>query len=138
MYIKPLSLIFSCIVCSLLIFSSSAYADKPLKSALGLDTEQAAKMAAIQKEARDAMRNPRGDLHRKQRELRRAKTANDSAAIAKLEKEIPPLQEKMKHVHDKEEQEIRAVLTPEQTRKYEQWLQERDAMAGSSRDVKDY
>ncbi|MCP5197565.1 MAG: Spy/CpxP family protein refolding chaperone [Gammaproteobacteria bacterium] len=138
MHFKSLSFIFSCIVCSLLLFGGDAYADRPLKSALDLNTEQAAKVAAIQKEARDAMRKPRGDLHRKQRELRRAEVANDSTAIARLEKEISPLQEKMKHVHDIEEQKIRAVLTGEQTGKYEQWLQERDAMVGSSRDVKDY
>ena len=138
MYSKQFSLIFSFVVCSLLLFSGYAHADKPLKSALDLNTDQAAKVAAIQKEARDSMRKPRGNLHRKQRELRRAKKANDSAAIAKLEQEIPPLQEKMKQIHEEEEEKIRAVLTPEQTKKYEEWLMERDAMAGSSRDVKDY
>jgi Spy/CpxP family protein refolding chaperone len=113
-----------------------AHADRPLKSALGLNTEQAAKVAAIQKEARTAIRKPRGDLHRKQRALRRAKTANDSASIARLEKEIVPLKEQMKNIHDKEERKIRAVLTPEQTGKYEKWLKERDEMVGGSRDVK--
>ena len=83
------------------------------------------------------MRKPRGDLHRKQRELRRAKNANDTAAIARLEQEIPPLQEKMKQILDEEEEQIRGVLTFEQTKKYDEWLAERDSMAGSSRDVKD-
>ena len=122
----------------LLVFCGHAYADRPLKSALDLNTEQAAKVAAIQRQARNAMRKPRGELHRKQRELRRANAANDSASIARLEKEIPPLQEKMKQVHDEEENKIRSLLTPEQAQKYDQWLEERDAMVGSSRDVKDY
>jgi len=135
---KALPLVFSYLAFSLLVFSSYAHADRPLKSALDLNTEQAATVAAIQKEARNAMRKPRGDLHRKQRELRRAKSANDSASIARLETEILPLQEKMKQVHDEEERKIRPVLTPEQTKKYDQWLKERDEMVGSSRDVKDY
>ncbi len=137
MYSKPISLISSLVVFSLLLFSGYAHADRPLKSALDLSTGQAAEVAAIQKEARNAMRKPRGDLHRKQRELRRARQANDGAAIAKLEQEVPPLQEKMKQIFDDEEKKIRAILTPEQTIKYEEWLMERDAMVGSSRDVKD-
>jgi len=135
---KAFPRIISYITVILLLFGGYAHADRPLKSALDLNTEQAAKVAAIQSQARNAMRKPRGELHRKQRELRRAKVANDSAAIARLEKEIPPLQEKMKQVHDEEESKIRSLLTPEQAQKYDQWLKERDAMAGSSRDVKDY
>jgi len=137
MNFKHFSLIFSFVVCSLLLFNGYSFADKPLKSALDLNIEQAAKVAAIQKEARNAIRKPRGDLHREQRALRRAKTANDSAEIAKIEKEIPPLEDKMRQIFNDEEKKIRAVLTPEQTKKYEQWLKERDAMVGSSRDVKD-
>jgi len=138
MHLQPQSLIFSFVVFSLFLFSGYAYADRPLKSALGLNTEQAAKVAAIQKEARNAMRKPRGELHRQQRALRRAKAANDGASMARLEKEISPLKRQMKQVHDEEEKKIRAVLTREQTTKYEQWLRERDAMVGGSRDVKDY
>ena len=138
MSIKSFSSVFAFIICSLFLFSGSAYADKPLKSALDLNIEQAKQVAAIQQEARNAIRKPRGELHRKQRELRRAKVANDSAAIARLEQEILPLQEEMRQIHAQEEQQIRALLTPEQTAKYEQWLKERDAMVGSSRDVKEY
>lgn len=133
------SFIFSFVVCSLLLFSKYGYADAPLTSKIdGLTIEQSKQIKDIQKEARDAMRKPRGDLHREQRALRRAKTDNDSAAIAEQEKKIQPLQAEMKRIHDEEEKKIRKVLTPEQTKQYEQWLKERNAMAGSSRDVKDY
>lgn len=135
---RTILLNFFLIIFSSLLFIDSAVADKPLKSALGLDTDQAAKVAAIQKQARDAMRKPRGELHKKQRELRRAKAASDSATLIKLESEIVPLQDKMRQIHSEEEKNIRAVITPEQTTKYEEWLEQRDKMAGSSRDVKDY
>ncbi len=139
MHTKQFSFIFLFVVGSLLLFSSYGHADAPVTSKIdGLTTEQRKRIMDIQKEARDAMRKPRGDLHREQRALRRAKTANDSAAITQQEKKIPPLQAAMNRIHDEEEKKIRKVLTPEQTRQYEQWLEERDAMVGSSRDVKDY
>ncbi|GEM_PF-932544 len=136
---KQYSYIFLFFIGSLLLFSSYGYADAPITSKIdGLTTDQRKQIKDIQKEARDAMRKPRGDLHREQRALRRAKTASDSAAITEQEKKIPPLQAAMKRIHDEEEQKIRKVLSPEQTSQYEQWLNERDAMVGSSRDVKDY
>ena len=136
MYTKTFSFISTLIVV-LLLSSSYAHADRPLKKTLDLNTEQSAKVAAIQKEARDAMRKPRGNLHQKQRALRRAKKANDSLAIAELEQEILPLQNKMRQIFANEEGKIRAVLTPAQAKVYEAWLMERDTMVGSSRDVKD-
>ncbi len=136
---KQYSFIFYFVVCSLVLFSGYGHADAPITSKIdGLTAEQRKQIKDIQKEARDAMRKPRGDLHREQRALRRAKTANDSAAIAEQERKIPPLQAEMKRVHDEEEKKIRLVLAPEQIRQYEQWLAERDSMVGNSRDVKDY
>lgn len=44
------------LVAGLLLVTSAAFADAPLKSALGLDLDQAAKADVIQKEARDAVR----------------------------------------------------------------------------------
>lgn len=117
--------------------TSAAFADAPLKTTLDLDVEQAAKVATIEKEARDAVRPVRGDLHREERALRRAKTANDAEAIAKQEKIIEPLREKLAEIFANEAEQIRAVLTPEQKVKYEQYLKERDEMVGSSRDVKE-
>lgn len=122
-----------------LLGSGFTLADAPLTSKIdNLSVEQSKQIKAIQKEARDAMRKPRGALHREQRALRRAKKASDASAIAEQEKKIPPLQAEMQRIHVQEEEQIRAVLNPEQIAQYEQWLQDRDAMAGSSRDVKDY
>ncbi len=138
MYSKKLSsFTFSFIVSTLILFAGNAMADKPLKSVFKLNIEQTAKVTAIQKEARDTNRKPRGELQRKKRALRRARKANDGAAIARLEKEIVPLQAKMRQIHAQEEQKIRAILNPQQTVKYEQWLQQRNQMVGSSRDVKE-
>ena len=137
MYSKTLSFTFSLIASTFILFAGHALADKPLKSTLDLNTGQTAEVAAIQKEARDAIRKPRGELKRKERALRRARQANDSTAIAQLEKEILPLRVKMRQIYTQEEQKIRKILTPEQTINYEQWLKEREQMVGSSRDVKE-
>lgn len=126
------------VAAGLCLITSAAFADAPLKSTLDLDIDQAAKVAEIQKEARDAVRPVRGDLHREERALRRAKIDNDAEAIAKQEKAIEPLQEELAKIFAKEEEQIRALLTPEQTEKYEEYLKERDEMVGSSRDVKDF
>ncbi len=139
MNIYKISFIYSFIACIALLFSANLHADAPLTSKIdNLTVDQSKQIKDIQKQARDAMRKPRGELHREQRALRRAKSASDSVAIAELELKIPPLQAEMKRIHDEEEQKIRSVLTPEQTIQYEAWLEERDAMAGSSREVKDY
>lgn len=122
----------------LLLVSGNAFADAPLKSALGLSIEQAAKVDAIQKEARDAVRPVRGDLLREERVLRRAKIANDAEGIARQEVVIAPLREKLAGIFAKESEQIRALLTPEQADRYESWLKVRDGMAGSSRDVKEF
>ena len=59
------------VAAGLCLITSAAFADAPLKSTLDLDIDQAAKVAEIQKEARDAVRPVRGDLHREERALRR-------------------------------------------------------------------
>lgn len=125
------------VVAGLSLVTSAAFADAPLKTALDLDIDQAAKVATIQKEARDAVRPVRGELTREERVLRRAKVANDAEGIAQQEKVIEPLRQKLADIFKNEEQQIRALLTPEQTEKYEKYLKVRDEMAGSSRDVKE-
>lgn len=124
------------LVAGLLLVTSAAFADAPLKSALGLDLDQAAKADVIQKEARDAVRPVREALNREERVLRRAKIANDAAAIARQETILAPLRGQLAAIFAKESEEIRALLTPEQKTRYEEYLKVRDEMAGSSRDVK--
>lgn len=123
---------------SLLFLASSTYADAPLKTTLDLSIEQAAQVDQIQKETRDAVRPVRGELHREERALRRARLANDAAAIAEQEALIEPLRLQLAAIFASEVKQIRALLTPAQNVKYDEYLKIRDEMVGSSRDVKDY
>lgn len=120
----------------LILSTNAVFADAPLKSTLALDLEQAAKVDVIQKEARDAVRPVREALNREERALRRAKIANDAGAITRQETLIAPLREQLAAIFGKETELIRALLTPEQKTRYEEYLKIRDEMAGSSRDVK--
>lgn len=122
----------------LFIIASPAYADAPLKNALGLNIEQAAQVAKIEEQTRNAIRPVRTELLRGERALRRAKLANDSQAISKQEALIEPLRRKFAAIHEGETRQIRALLTPEQNTKYDAYLKTRDQMVGSSRDVKEY
>ena len=121
-----------------LFIVASARADAPLKSALALDIDQAAQVAKIQEQTRNAIRPVRSELLREERALRRANLANDRQAIAKQEALIEPLRRKFAAIHADETKQIRALLTPEQNTKYDAWLKTRDQMAGSSRDVREY
>ncbi len=121
----------------LFFLASTAYGDAPLKSSLDLNLEQAEQVAKIQKETRNAIRPVRGDLHREERALRRAKIENNSDAVAVQEKLIEPLRAKMKELQEIEVMRIKKLLTSEQNAKYDELLKKRNEMAGSSRDVKD-
>lgn len=124
------------VAAGLSLVAGAAFADAPLKSALDLDVEQAARIATIQKGTRDAIRPVRGELAREERALRRARTANDAEAIAEQEKAIERLRRKLAGILEDEAEQIRSFLTPEQKTKYEKYLEVRDRMVGSSRDVK--
>jgi periplasmic protein CpxP/Spy len=125
------------LVVGALLFSGAALADAPLKSSLGLDTNQAKQVQEIQKKYRRPFSAKRQELHREERRLRRAKIDNDSGAIAKQERITAKLQAELKEIRDNENDEIRAVLTSEQRLKFEEVLKQRDEAAGSSRDVKE-
>ncbi len=130
-------LTLTALTAGLTLLTAAALADAPLKTTLDLDVEQAAKVASIEKEARDAVRPVRGELHREERALRRAKIENNAEAIAQQEKVIEPLRKKLAAIFEKESEQIREVLTPEQKLKYEEYLKKRAEMVGSSRDVKE-
>jgi hypothetical protein len=124
------------LVAGICLITNAAFADAPLKSTLGLDVDQAAKVDIIQKNARDSVRPVREALNREERSLRRAKIANDAAGITRQETLVAPLREQLAAIFAKESEEIRALLTPEQKTRYEEYLKVRDEMVGSSRDVK--
>lgn len=126
------------VLSSLLLFSSSGYADAPLHKSLGLDIEQAKQVKDIQAKYRSQIRPVRSELHREQRKLRRAKKDFDSATIVQQEKIIPTLQAKFKQIQESENTEIRALLTPEQSVKFDTVLDQRKEAIGSSRDVNEY
>lgn len=121
---------------ALCLLAPAAFADAPLKSALGLDMDQAKVVGDIQAKYRKSKRSVRGDLNREARKLRRARLANDSAAVAKQEPIVADLEEQMRQQILGEDDEIRKVLTPEQLEKFEVYIQERNDMVGSSRDVR--
>lgn len=135
---NPIQTTLAALFAGLCLAGGVAFADAPLKTALGLSIEQAAKVDAIQKDARDAVRPVRGELLREERVLRRAKVANDAEGIARQESVLAPLREQLAAIFEEESGKIRALLTPEQITKYEAWLKVRDEMVGSSRDVKEF
>jgi hypothetical protein len=122
----------------LFLLASAAHADESLKSALDLNIEQAAQVAKIEEQTRNAIRPIRTELQREERALRRAQLANDSQAISKQEALIEPLRRKFAATHENETKQIRTLLTPAQNAKYDAYLKTRDQMVGSSRDVKEY
>ena len=116
--------------------SVPAFADASLESALGLSVEQAATVSDIERRYRDEMRSIRGDLNRESRALRRARIAHDAELTARQESIVAGLEERMRrHILD-EDAEIRAVLEADQLAAFERHLERRDAMVGSSRDVR--
>ena len=120
----------------LILIAQPAAADAPLKSKLGLETDQAKVVYDIQAKHRKAKRGERQELNREARKLRRARSANDSAAIAKQETIVQALEEQLRQRILAEDQEIRQVLNPQQLAKFESYIDERNHMVGSSRDVR--
>lgn len=113
-----------------------AIADAPLKSKLDLSVEQANTVSQIQKRYRAEKRSIRQVLNRSSRLLRRAKSANDSEAIASLSEEVATFEWAMRAAIRDEDNEIRQVLEPEQLVSFEDYIDTRDKMIGSSRDVR--
>ena len=117
------------------VLAAAAQADAPLKTKLGLDTETARVVDEIEARYRADFRGPRGDYNREQRALRRARKANDSAAIARHEANVATLEAKLREIILRRDDQVRAVLTPEQLVKFEEYVEVRNNMPGSSRDV---
>lgn len=126
------------VMMGLLLTGSGLLADASLKSALGLSMDQARQTDAIQAAHRPKFAAKRQDLNRELRVLRRARIANDSKQVAEQEKVTERLQEELKQIRMHEDDEIRKLLTPEQSKKFDDYLKLRKEMVGSSRDAKNF
>ncbi len=120
----------------LTLFAGSAPADAPLKTALGLDVDQARQVTEIQGQYRREYAAARGEYNREARVLRRARIANDSELIASQEKVVAKLEGELKQIKAREDAAIREVLTPEQGEKFDAYVEKRNNMVGSSRDIR--
>lgn len=113
-------------------------ADATLKSALGLTMDQAKQVAEIQAKYQKPFAAKRGERNTQLRKVRRARIANDGAALAREEPIAHRLHDEMMAIMHREDAEIRALLTPEQSKKFDGYLKQRREMVGSSRDDKEY
>ena len=119
-----------------LLATSHVSADAPLKKKLGLSVDQAREVQAIQKKYRRPFAAKRGELHKEQRKLRRARSANDSVMIKKQTAVTTKLEQELRQIRINENAQIRTVLDDAQKAKFEEVIKARRQMAGSSRDAR--
>lgn len=130
--------VLSVLLLGLTLFPSKALADAPLKTVLGLDVEQARQVADIQGGYRREYASKRGVHNREARKLRRARIENDAEMIATQEKIVAQLKAELSAMKDAEDADIREVLSKEQNAKFDAYIAKREAMVGSSRDVRNH
>lgn len=123
---------------ALVVLSPPASADAPLASALGLTMDQAKAATEIHTRRFPAYQKKRGEYTQQMRKLRRARIANDSAGVEREDAIARRLHGEMMALMHEEDEEIRRLLTPEQSKKFDAHLKLRREMAGSSRDDKEY
>ena len=119
----------------LAIAAFSAHADAPLNTSLSLDSDQAREISAIEAEVRKKFASIRQEHNRVMRAARRAGLAHDETEKVRLESEADVLLGQMQALRDDEESRIRKHLRADQSARYDEWLAEREAMHGSSRDA---
>jgi hypothetical protein len=112
----------------------SAQADAPLRSALALDVAQARQVDALEARHRKEFASGRQDFNRESRALRRARIANDAAEIARLEAVTESMRANLTAMRAAHDAEIRALLRPDQSARFDAYIAERQQMRGSSRD----
>lgn len=120
------------------ISTTMALADAPLKSALGLSMDQAKAATEIHTKRFPAYQKKRGEYTDQMRKLRRARIANDSAAVDREDAVARRLHGEMMALMHEEDKEIRTLLTPEQSERFDAYLKQRREMVGASRDDKEY
>ena len=118
--------------------TSLLWADASLQSTLGLTIDQARQVSEIQAVHRPKFAAKRQQRNTELRKLRRARIANDSQQIAQLEKTTAALHEELRLIRVSEDSDVRKLLTPEQKKKFEDYIKLRKEMVGSSRDDKDF
>lgn len=118
--------------------STTALADAPLKEALGLSMDQAKAATEIHQRRFPAFQKKRGEYTTQMRKLRRARVANDSAAVVREDAIARQLHGEMMALMHAEDDEVRKLLTPEQSKKFDAYLKLRREMVGPSRDDKEY
>jgi hypothetical protein len=111
-----------------------AHADAPLATALGLDMAQARQVDEMQARHRKAFAAKRQDFNRESRALRRAKLANDAGEVARLEQLTEAMRAELTGMREDHDAEIRRVLRPDQSSRFDAYIAERRQMRGSSRD----
>jgi len=116
------------VVGALFLAGGVAQADPTLKAKLSLTMEQAKQVDDIQKKYRKPFAAKRQEYNKEMRALRRANIANDSAGVARQEKITAKLRAELVAMRKKENDEIRAVLTPAQREKFEQLFAENRGM----------
>ena len=115
-----------------------ALADAPLKEALGLSMDQAKAATEIHRKLFPDYQKKRSEYSRQMGKLRRARIVNDSAAVVREDAHARRLHAEMMALMHKEDDEVRRLLTPEQSRKFDAHLEQRRNMVGGSRDDRAY
>lgn len=117
-----------------LAIPAACEADPPLHTSLQLSSAQARQTDAIEARYRKSMASVRQEFNRESRALRRARLAHDDAEASRLEGVVETLRQKMIALRNTTDEEIRAVLQPEQMDLFEAYLHQRRTLQGSSRD----
>jgi len=122
----------------LILVAAVLLADARLQDALSLSVDQARQVQEIERKYHQKFAAKRGERNVELRKLRRARIANDSVQMAEQEKIARRLHGEMMAIQHTEDAEIRRLLTPEQDRKFDAYLELRRDMVGSSRDDKEF
>lgn len=124
-------LLFICMVAGL-------RADAPLKGALGLSMDQAKQVQEIQAKYQRPYQLKRDERNRQMRKVRQARAANDRPALEAAEPIARRLHDEMLAIQHQEDADIRRLLTPEQSKKFDAWLHQRRTMVGAGRDDREF
>ncbi|MBL8229065.1 MAG: hypothetical protein JNL98_11330 [Bryobacterales bacterium] len=116
----------------------SLWADAPLKSALGLSMDQAKQVQEIQAKFHQPYVVKRGEYTKQMRKVRQARVANDRPAMEAALPIARRLHGEMLGIQAQEDGEIRRLLTPEQSKKFDDYLKLRRDMVGANRDDKEF
>lgn len=105
------------------VSSTTARADASLKSALDLSMDQARAATEIRDRRFPAFQKKRGEYHTQMRKLRRARIANDSAGVVREDAIARRLHAEMVALIHAQDDEIRTLLTPAQSKKFDAYLE---------------